>query len=158
MRTHINRHVQSAFAVKHACAAVDSDANCFPSHEGTTAATAPPIDMLAPTERYDRVSGGCLTAILEHEKYNLGEGFAFLKLSMSLIERGAAFCTDPNRTAVFAEMNSTLEQGMAYHRSNRALHCPSSTTQTLSSASPGLPYLPRACPTVPCPSVRSRVS
>ena len=58
--------------------------------------------------------------MLEHEKYNLAEGFTFVNISYTLLGRGARFCTEPHHRAIVAEWEAQLEAGMDYHMSNHA--------------------------------------
>ena len=92
-RRAINRHVHSAFWVKVACAHT--------------------VDETA----LDEV---CLGTVLQHEGYNLVEGYYVVELTHDLIIRGADFCTDPSRDELLRAWSDELEEKMAYHRSNSA--------------------------------------
>ena len=94
VRTAINRHVQSAFYVKAACA------QTLP-HGGTE-------------------NEACLGTVLFHEGYNLVEGYYVVELTLGLIIRGAAFCTDPSRDELLLKWRDELEAVMAHHRGNSA--------------------------------------
>ena len=50
--------------------------------------------------------------VLEHEKYNLAEGFYVVNMTYHLLQRGAAFCTDPQRDETLRRMAEELEAAM----------------------------------------------
>jgi hypothetical protein len=114
VRTHINRHVHSAFWVKAACAEIDRcyDSNDRNENSPLTAVVNTTIPFLL------KEANGCLSTVLEHEKYNLAEGFTFVGIQYTLLSRGAAFCTDPKRDAILSGWNASLEDAMAYHADN----------------------------------------
>lgn len=116
VRTHINRHVHSAFWVKATCAEIDL---CYYNREDVPGL---PLDALINstlTYLLPEVNL-CLDTVLLHEKYNLAEGFTFVDIQYTLLSRGAAFCTDPERDAILSRWNTTLEDAMAYHAGNHA--------------------------------------
>jgi len=97
VRTHVNRHVHSAFWVKSACGEIDV---CYDSRYPPTLE--------------------CLLVVLDHEKYNLAEGFTFVNISYTLLARGADFCTDLERDTITKQWRVRMEDAMAYHASNHA--------------------------------------
>jgi len=124
-RTHINRHVHSAFWVKTNCDTLaDACFNTTVLRQATMEALEPKALEAAQDDgvlNYHRGHAGglsCMEYVLEHEKYNLAEGFTFANISYSLLSRGAAFCTDPSYETTLAEMHTLLEAAMSYHRCN----------------------------------------
>jgi len=130
-RDAINRHVHSAFLVKSYCGMVtgqiyDSRSlnNYYQNHFTGGKDCAPEKMVYGPN--YDKIDSRaalghtCLEVVAAHEKYNLAEGFYFLNMSMHLLERGAAFCQDPDVGETLATMATQLEARMSYHSSNHA--------------------------------------
>ena len=59
--------------------------------------------------------GICYQAILDHEKFNLEEGWAFVEIQYSYLLAGAAVCRDAEQLqATLAQQTKTLEAAMAY--------------------------------------------
>ena len=56
-----------------------------------------------------------LMAVMNHEKYNLAEGFYFLNMTMQMLSEGASFCLDADIAGKVARMSEALEARMAYH-------------------------------------------
>jgi len=112
VRTAINRHVHSAFWVKSVCG--DLHSVCYKATPllDVLVAETPSDEDCTVTDHY---SLGCLNAVMDHEMYNLAEGYYFLNMSMSLLARGAAFCREPALDSILKTMSIDLEERMAYH-------------------------------------------
>jgi len=130
-RDAINRHVHSAFMVKSLCGLLTGQYydgqklnNYYYNHFTGGKDCAPEKMVYGPN--FDKVGSRaalghtCLETVAAHEKYNLAEGFYFLNMSMHLLERGAAFCQDPDVGETLATMSAQLEARMSYHSSNHA--------------------------------------
>jgi len=111
VRTHINRHTHAAFYIKDACSLFDEP--CL----NTTDLILGQPPATGHTKTYSQ-SILCFAHVLEHENYNVAEGFAFVNVSMTLLGSGPSFCQSPDLEATVAEMRDQLETTMAYHRSN----------------------------------------
>ena len=94
----INRHVRGAFFVKAACTSAGFE---------ITPATH---------EMYV-----CNPPVLEHEPFNIGEGYYVVNLTNHLLRAGPAFCATPGGVApTVARWRRELEVVMARHRGNTA--------------------------------------
>lgn len=103
-----NLHVHSAFFVKAACTKINlcyNGSSLFKEYISTyEGGSADCVDFTTVREG-TAYSLTCLGAVAEHEKYNLAEGNYFLNMSYYMLERGAAFCTDPNLNLTLATMS-----------------------------------------------------
>jgi len=117
-RAAINRHTHSAFWVKATCAELDTI--CW--KPGVIQATY--FSNVTNDEVCDLVDDhyalSCLQEVLVHEKHNLAEGTYFANMTNYMIERGGAFCRDPNLESVLTTMSAEMEARMAYHSSSMA--------------------------------------
>jgi len=57
---------------------------------------------------------------MEHERYNLVEGFYFINMTMQMLMAGSTFCRDAAPATTRARISAELEEAMAYHRSSKA--------------------------------------
>jgi len=110
-RTHINRHTHAAFYIKEMCG--NADEPCLNTTDYITNLPQSTGKVHGYTQQ-----GLCFQHVLEHEKYNVAEGFDFVNISMTILKAGASFCKDPQLTETVAQMRDQLETSMAYHRSN----------------------------------------
>lgn len=110
----VNRHVHSAFWVKHACAALTY--TCYET------ALPPEMGYMKNIAWSGEGVGGdsypCVQSVLDHEKFNIAEGYYFQNLSLTLLSTGPSFCQRPDLGAQLEVMARQLNEVQAYHSSS----------------------------------------